>query len=199
MAAARQLTSQRRQSGVEREVLAVELQGLERHQARFLVIAGELQTAAAATHYQASAEQKRLARALDTAPLALPAQLLLKLCAPLALPHASASLVLAVLYALADQRPAAATPLIHRLIHTRGPSGDLWAELLNLGPDTARDGPNTARDGPNTARSVPNTARGGPGAHNSPASLSSSAGSLPPVPPPMPCGSCLCRIPRRGL
>ena len=67
MAAARQLTSQRRQSGVEREVLAVELQGLERHQARFLVIAGELQTAAAATHYQASAEQKRLARALDTA------------------------------------------------------------------------------------------------------------------------------------
>ena len=40
MAAARQLTSQRRQSGVERcverEVLAVELRGLERHQARFL-------------------------------------------------------------------------------------------------------------------------------------------------------------------
>ena len=118
------------------------------------------------------------ARALDTAPLALPAQLLLTLCAPLALPHASASLVLAVLYALADQRPATATPLIHRLIHTRGPSGDLWAELLNLGPDTARDGPNTARN-------VPNTARGGPGAHNSPASRSSSAGSLPPVPPPM--------------
>ena len=67
MAAARQLTSQRRQSGVERKALAVELRGLERHQARFLVIAGELQTAAAATQHQASAEQKRLARALDTA------------------------------------------------------------------------------------------------------------------------------------
>ena len=67
MAAARQLTSQRRQSGVERKALAVELRGLERHQARFLVIAGELQTAAAATQHQASSEQKRLARALDTA------------------------------------------------------------------------------------------------------------------------------------
>jgi hypothetical protein len=50
--------------------------------------------------------------------------------------------MLAVLYALADQRHATATPLIHRLIHTPGPS----AELLNLGPDTARGGPNTARE-----------------------------------------------------
>jgi len=81
--------------------------------------------------------------------------------------------MLAVLYALADQRHATATPLIHRLIHTPGPS----AELLNLGPDTARGGPNTARE-------MLNTARVGPGARNSPAALSSSAGSLPPVPPP---------------
>ena len=109
------------------------------------------------------------ARVLDTAPLALPAQLLLKLCAPLALPHASASLMLAVLFALADQLPEeTAMPLIHRLLHTPGPSGDLWAELLNLGPNTARGG--------------------GPGVRNSAAPLPSSAGaelgSLPPVPTP---------------
>ena len=56
--------------------------------------------------------------------------------------------------------------------------------VLNLGPDTARGGPNTAR-------AVLNTARGGPGARNSPAALSSSAGSLPPVPPPTLLGALL--------
>jgi hypothetical protein len=56
--------------------------------------------------------------------------------------------------------------------------------VLNLGPDTARGGPNTARE-------MLNTARGGPGARNSPAALSSSAGSLPPVPPPTLLGALL--------
>ena len=59
-----------------------------------------------------------------------------------------------------------------------------FAALLDLGPNTAREGPNTARDGPNTAR-------GGPGARNSPAALPSSAGSLPPVPPPTLLGALL--------
>ena len=75
------------------------------------------------------------ARSLDAPPLSTPAELLLRLCAPLSLPHASPPLILAVLFALGDQRPAVAATLLNRIIHTPGPSGDLWSELLppNLG------------------------------------------------------------------
>ena len=70
------------------------------------------------------------ARALDASPLALPVQLLLQLAAPLYLPHASATLVLASLVSLGAQRPGVATPLLTRLIYARGPTGNTWEELL---------------------------------------------------------------------
>ena len=70
------------------------------------------------------------ARLLDASPLALPVQLLLRLTAPLSLPHATATLVLASLLALGDQRPTIAAPLLARLLSTHGPSGDRWEELL---------------------------------------------------------------------
>ena len=70
------------------------------------------------------------ARSIDSAPLALPVQLLLRLTAPVSLPHATATLVLATLVALTHQRPDEAAPLLARLINAPGPNGDRWFELL---------------------------------------------------------------------
>ena len=63
--------------------------------------------------------------------LALPSQLLLLLLAPVSSRHASAPLVFAVIGAISRlPNPGNATPLLLQLLHTPGPSGDVWHELL---------------------------------------------------------------------
>ena len=72
-------------------------------------------------------------QSLSHPPLRAPAQVLLKLLPPMAMPeHVSAPFVLTVLSALSAESPAAAAPLLTRLMSTPGPSGDIWAELLPL-------------------------------------------------------------------
>ena len=71
--------------------------------------------------------------AADGAAAASP--LLFALLAPLSWPHATASFLLAVLHLLRAAAPRASLPLLHQLLTTAGPSGDVWRDLLPpLGP-----------------------------------------------------------------